>query len=131
VRMSCSWKRLPKMTDPTGATPAGADLVFVVTTLADAAAAERLVHSLVDEGLIACGNLIPGITSIYRWKGSVERAAEVLVVLKTPASLVGPLFERIAELHPYELPELVAFSVDTVSHAYSAWVRQETNEVSA
>jgi len=124
-------KRPLKMNDSMGTSSAGADLVFVVTTLNDVAAAERLVHSLVDEGLIACGNLIPGVTSIYRWKGSVERAAEVLVLLKTPVSLVEPLFARIAELHPYELPELVALSVETVSHAYSAWVRQETNEVSA
>jgi periplasmic divalent cation tolerance protein len=109
----------------------GADIVFVVTTIDDAAAAERLVHGLLDEGLIACGNVIPGVTSIYRWKGEVERAGEVLIVLKTRVTLVEALFSRAAELHPYELPELVALPVHTVSHAYSAWVRQETNEVSA
>jgi periplasmic divalent cation tolerance protein len=108
-----------------------AGIVFVVTTLDDGDAAERLVQRLVEEGLIACGNLMPGITSIYRWKGVVERATEILVLMKTREALVEALFARAAELHPYELPELVALPVHTVSHAYSAWVRQETNEVSA
>jgi periplasmic divalent cation tolerance protein len=121
------------MTEAGGALPAapGAEIVFVVTTVDGMGAAERLVHSLLDEGLIACGNLLPGVTSIYRWEGAVERAPEVVVLLKTRATLVEPLFARAAELHPYELPELVALPVQTVSHAYSAWVRQETNEVSA
>jgi periplasmic divalent cation tolerance protein len=119
------------MSDENGAGLAGEDLIFVVTTLADAAAAERLVHTLLDDGLLACGNLLPAMTSIYRWKGSIERADEVLVLLKTRSSLAEPLFARIAELHPYEVPELVALPVAKVSHAYSAWVRQETNEVSS
>jgi periplasmic divalent cation tolerance protein len=119
------------MNEANGAGLAGADLIFVVTTLADAAAAERLVHTLLEDGLIACGNLLPAMTSIYRWKGSIERAGEVLVILKTRSSLADPLFARIAELHPYEVPELVALPVAKVSHAYSAWVRQETNEVSS
>ncbi len=108
-----------------------AGIVFVVTTIDDTAAAERLVHGLLDAGLIACGNVLPDITSIYRWKGEVERAGEVLIVLKTRETLVEALFARATELHPYELPELVALPIHTVSHAYSAWVRQETNEVSA
>ncbi|MBA2669372.1 MAG: divalent-cation tolerance protein CutA [Gemmatimonadetes bacterium] len=119
------------MNEPNGAGFAEAGLIFVITTLADAAAGERLVHTLLDDGLIACGNLLPGMTSIYRWKGSIERADEVMVILKTRSSLADPLFSRIAELHPYEVPELVALPVAKVSHAYSAWVRQETNEVSS
>jgi periplasmic divalent cation tolerance protein len=119
------------MSDSVGAELAGADLIFVVTTFEDAAAAERLVHTLLDDRLIACGNVLPAMTSIYRWKGSKERAEEVQVILKTRSSLVDPLFARIAELHPYEVPELVALPVAKVSHAYSAWVRQETNEVSS
>jgi periplasmic divalent cation tolerance protein len=119
------------MNEPNGAGFAEAGLIFVITTLADAAAGERLVHTLLDDGLIACGNLLPGMTSIYRWKGSIERADEVMVILKTRSSLADPLFSRIAELHPYEVPELVALPVAKGSHAYSAWVRQETNEVSS
>lgn len=122
------------MSDPEGAAAAShgpGELVVVMTTLSDAEAAERLVHTLVQERLIACANLVPGVTSLYRWEGAVERAAEVLVLMKTPASRVESLFARVGELHPYELPELVALSVDAVSHAYCGWVRQETNEVSA
>jgi periplasmic divalent cation tolerance protein len=118
--------------EASGFSAAGAgELVFVVTTIDDVEAAERLVQRLLDEHLIACGNLVPGITSIYRWEGAPERTEEVLVLLKTRATLVEPLMARTSELHPYELPELVALPVQTVSHAYSAWVRQETNEVSA
>jgi periplasmic divalent cation tolerance protein len=119
------------MNDSSGAAFAEAELIFVVTTLADVAAAERLVHTLLEDGLIACGNILPAMVSIYRWKGSIERADEVLVILKTRSSLADPLFARIAEHHPYEVPELVALPVAKVSHAYSAWVRQETNEVSS
>jgi periplasmic divalent cation tolerance protein len=107
------------------------ELVVVLTTLADGESAERLVHRLLDERLIACGNLVPGITSLYRWQGGVERASEVLVLLKTRRELVAPLFSRAAELHPYEVPELVALPVNAVSPAYEGWVKQETNEVSA
>jgi periplasmic divalent cation tolerance protein len=119
------------MIEGAGVPAADPDLVVVVTTLDGRAVAERLVHQLIEEQLIACGNLIPGMTSLYRWKGAVERATEVLVLLKTPRAKLEQLFRRVAELHPYELPELVVLSVEAVSHAYAGWVRQETNEVSA
>lgn len=106
-------------------------LVLVLTTVPDVETGERLVRALIDERLAACGNLLPGVTSIYRWEGSVERAAELLVLLKTPGSRVRALFQRVAELHPYELPELVALPTHAVSEAYSRWVRDETIEVIA
>lgn len=108
-----------------------AELVICITTAPDAQVADRLVSQLVDERLIACGNLVPGLTSIYRWQGAVERAGEVMVLMKTPSSLVERLFSRIGELHPYEVPELVALPAAAVSSAYCRWVQQETLEVSA
>jgi len=110
---------------------AGDDLALILTTLPDAAAAERLVRALVEERLAACGNLLPGVVSIFRWNAEVQREEEVLVLLKTPPALVERTFRRIAELHPYEVPELVSLSVDSVSNAYCRWVRHETIEVSA
>lgn len=115
----------------TDAPDAGGDLALILSTLPDAGAAERLVERLVQERLIACGNLLPGVVSIFRWNEKVTREEEVLVLLKTPRSRVEEAFRRIAELHPYEVPELVSLSADTVSHAYCRWVRQETIEVTA
>jgi periplasmic divalent cation tolerance protein len=115
----------------TGEREGASELALVLSTLPDRAAAERLVAQLVEERLIACGNLLPGVVSIFRWSDAVQREEEVLVLMKTPPSLVERLFQRIAELHPYEVPELVSLSVDAVSNAYCRWVRQETIEVSA
>ena len=107
------------------------DLVVVLTTVPDRETGERLVRTLVEERLAACGNLVPGLTSIYRWEGKVETAGELLVLLKTPAERVDELFERVGEMHPYENPELVALPTRAVSEAYSRWVRDETIEVNA
>ena len=106
-------------------------MVVVLTTLPDARRAEELVARLVQERVIACANIVPGLLSLYRWEGEVAREEEVLVLCKTVRSRVEALFGRITELHPYELPELVALSTADVSEAYCRWVRQETIEVSA
>jgi periplasmic divalent cation tolerance protein len=105
--------------------PAPDDLMVVLTTLPNAEVAERLVHTLVEERLVACGNLVPGLISVYRWQGEIAREAETLALLKTSRDRLGPLFERAAELHPYEVPELVALSADEVSRAYGQWILQE------
>lgn len=112
-----------------GAVQRDEELVLVLSTLPDAAAAEEFVGRLVEERLIACGNLLPEVLSIYRWEGRVQREKEVLVVMKTSRSRVERLFQRIGELHPYEVPEIVGLSADAVSNAYGRWVRQETIEV--
>lgn len=109
----------------------GADLVLVLTTVADAATGERLVGTLVDERLIACGNLVPGVLSLYRWQGEPMREEEVLVLMKTAPARVPELFARVEALHPYEVPELVALPVAAASSAYCRWVGNETTEVSA
>lgn len=106
-------------------------LALVLTTVADLEAGERLVRQLVEERLAACGNLVPGLVSIYRWGGEIAREGELLVLLKTRASGVSALFRRVEQLHPYEVPELVALPVDAVAEAYGRWVRQETTEVNA
>lgn len=115
----------------TEAAGASEELVLVLTTVPDQKTGDELVRALVAERLAACGSLLPGLTSIYRWKGSVESSAELLVLLKTPAARAPALFRRVAELHPYEVPELVALPTHAVSEAYSRWVRDETIEVIA
>ncbi|CAN5688591.1 MAG: divalent-cation tolerance protein CutA [Gemmatimonadetes bacterium] len=104
------------------------DLTVVITTVPDAAAGERLARQLVEERLIACANLIPGLTSVYRWEGAVQTEAELLMLMKTPAAGVERLFARAAELHPYEVPELLALPVATGLEAYCRWVAAEVGE---
>jgi periplasmic divalent cation tolerance protein len=105
------------------------DVAVVLTTAPDRATAERIVSQLVDERLVACGNLLEGMTSIYRWRGAVETTPELLVLLKTRRARVEDVFRRVGELHPYEVPELLVLPAAAVSSAYSRWVREETTEV--
>jgi periplasmic divalent cation tolerance protein len=93
-----------------------------LVTLPDAAAAEALVARLVEEGVVACGNIVPGLTSIYRWQGAVERASEVLVVFKTTAGGAERLVRRVPELHPYDVPEVLVLPVETGNGPYLQWV---------
>ena len=103
-----------------------ARLVFM--TAPDAAVAEKLVYALVEERLAACGSIVPGVVSLYRWNGVVQRDAEVLVVLKTVAARVESLGSRIRELHPYDVPEMVSVRIDAGLPEYLAWVAQSTRE---
>ncbi|HEX2076411.1 MAG TPA: divalent-cation tolerance protein CutA [Longimicrobium sp.] len=102
------------------------DLVVALSTAADVEQAARIGRALVEERLIACANLVPGLTSIYRWQGEVQTEAEVLIVMKTRRALVDRLKARLPELHPYEVPELVVAPVMDGLDAYCRWVRDET-----
>jgi periplasmic divalent cation tolerance protein len=99
------------------------EVQLVLMTAPDAGTAERIVRTLVEERLIACGNIVGGVTSIYRWQGVVERGAEVLVMMKSTAAMVPQLMARGAELHPYEVPEMLVFPVGAGYPPYLAWVR--------
>ena len=103
-----------------------AELRAVLVTAPDAACAERIGRALVDERLAACANLLPGVRSIYRWEGAIEEADEVLLVLKTRAAQVDALAARVAALHPYDVPEVLALPVAGGSARYLSWVREET-----
>jgi len=112
-------------------TVAAADAVrIVLMTAPHAEVAERIVMTLVDERLAACGNIVPGVVSIYRWEGAVQRDAEVLVVLKTTAERVPAVLERAAALHPYEVPELLVVDVAAGLAQYLQWVAASCSEQS-
>jgi periplasmic divalent cation tolerance protein len=102
------------------------EIVVVLTTMPDAAAAETLANTLVEERLAACVNVHAPMTSFYRWQGRVEREAECQLVIKTTAGGLGMLEQRVKELHPYELPEFVILAA-TGSRQYVAWVEEETS----
>jgi len=103
-------------------------LVVVLTTAPDREVAERLATSLVEERLVACGNIVPGVTSIYRWEGEVHNDSEVMLLLKSTHQLVAALRERIAQLHPYDLPEVLVLPVAEGTDRYADWVRGEVRE---
>jgi periplasmic divalent cation tolerance protein len=102
------------------------DVRVVLMTAPDRATAESLGEALVRERLAACANVLPGITSWFWWEGELERAEEALVVLKTRAERVGELLARAAELHPYDVPELLALPVEAGLPAYLEWVGRES-----
>ena len=100
---------------------------IVFCTCPDAATASHLARTLVDERLAACVNVVPGVTSIYRWQGAVSEDAEVLLVAKTRRSLVERVAARVKELHTYELPETIALPIAAGSARYLEWLEKETS----
>jgi periplasmic divalent cation tolerance protein len=98
-------------------------------TVPDVEVGERLVRTLVEEGVVACGNIVPGLTSIYRWKGAVERDAEALVILKLMEDAVPRLLTRAPELHPYEVPEVLVLPVIAGHGPYLDWLAESTISV--
>jgi len=98
----------------------------VLMTAPDGETAERLGGALVEERLAACANVLPALTSIYRWEGQVERAAEALLILKTTQERTAALRERAVELHPYEVPEFVVLEVSEGHGPYLDWVVRES-----
>ncbi|MFV1987978.1 MAG: divalent-cation tolerance protein CutA [Gemmatimonadota bacterium] len=99
------------------------DVRVALVTGPDAATMRDIVRTLVRERLIACANVLDGVTSSYRWEGEVEEASECLVVLKTTVDRVPALEARLAGLHPYDVPEFIVMRVDEGSEAYLDWVR--------
>jgi periplasmic divalent cation tolerance protein len=84
--------------------------------------AERIVTTIVNEQLAACGSIVPGVTSIYRWQGAVQTDREVLVLFKTTRAVLPALMTRVAALHPYDVPEVLALPVTAGLEAYTSWV---------
>ena len=100
----------------------GIEVVLALTTAPDETTAARLAQALVERRLAACVNVVPGIRSTYRWKGEVQREDELLLLIKTTRAGIAPLKAALAEIHPYELPELVVMDVADGSPAYLEWV---------
>lgn len=101
------------------------DTRVVLMTVPDLHTAEAVAGNLVAARLTACASILPGVTSLYWWEDEVQRSSEVLVVMKTPAECVAALISRAAELHPYDVPELLALPVENGLSTYLAWVGRE------
>ncbi|WP_045726703.1 divalent-cation tolerance protein CutA [Xanthomonas sp. GPE 39] len=103
-------------------------LRLLFSTCPDPACAARIARTLVDERLAACVSRLPGLHSTYRWQGTVEQAEEVLLLIKTAADRLPALRQRLCELHPYAVPELVEVEVADGLPAYLQWLHAETRE---
>lgn len=96
--------------------------LVVLSTFPDADKAAEIARVLVDERLAACVNLVPTVRSIYRWQGAIQDEAEALAVIKTTAERYPALASRLAELHPYDVPEILALPLDDGHAKYLAWL---------
>ena len=100
--------------------------VVILTTFPVDRDVEPFARTLVEERLAACVNVLPAMTSIYSWKGSIEKSDEHQIVIKTSSSRVRDLETRLKALHPYEVPEFVVIPIVEGSHDYLAWVAENT-----
>lgn len=99
-----------------------ADVVVVLCTLPNPEKAAEIARVLVEEQLCACVNIVPAVRSIYRWQGAVQDDSEALAVIKTTRDAYDRVAQRIVQLHPYELPEVIALPLVAGHAPYLAWV---------
>jgi len=97
--------------------------VVVLVACPDRPVAEGIARALVEERLAACANLLPGVTSIYRWEGTLSQESEILLLIKTRRERLSGLARRVKALHPYSVPELIALPILAGSTSYLKWVR--------
>ena len=100
--------------------------LLVYCTCPDHDSALRIAQALVDRQLAACVNLVPGLTSVYRWQGQRETAQEVLLLIKTRQAVYPELEAALLALHPYELPEIIAVPIEAGLPAYLSWIETGT-----
>jgi periplasmic divalent cation tolerance protein len=98
------------------------DHCVVLTTVNNMNEARTIARALVEERLAACVNIIPGLTSIYRWQGQICEDSELLLLIKTQAARVAALRARLVHLHSYEVPEVIALPITAGSAPYLAWL---------
>jgi periplasmic divalent cation tolerance protein len=99
-------------------------VLLAVSTFPDRETADRIAHTLIEEKLAACANVIPAVHSIYRWKDKIETAGEVIALFKTTPERQAAFQEKLRSLHPYEVPEIVFVPVAGGLPAYLRWVAE-------
>jgi periplasmic divalent cation tolerance protein len=99
---------------------------IVYTTIDNLQDARKIAHSLIDEQMVACVNIIPNIESIYKWKGKIEENNEYILIAKTVDENVGKTIERIKNLHTYELPDIIVIPVIGGLQSYLDYIDKET-----
>lgn len=102
-------------------------MLLVMTTITDIDKGKLLARQIIEEQLVACCNIVPGVTSIYRWKNELCEDQECLLVMKTVETRYIQLSKFILQQHPYETPELIAFPITKSTQEYLSWVIKETS----
>jgi periplasmic divalent cation tolerance protein len=102
--------------------------ILVFTTLGDVDDAQALVRRLVSSHLVACGTVIPSVRSVYMWEGKLQDESEALVLLKTRRELWDELEKTVRDLHPYDVPEILALRVETGLPEYMSWLMGQTGD---
>ncbi|MGO8944936.1 MAG: divalent-cation tolerance protein CutA [Syntrophobacteraceae bacterium] len=102
------------------------EISIVLVTAGSAGEAAAIGRTLIEERFAACANIVPGIRSIYRWKGKICDEQEFLIIIKTRTSLFEAVQKRVKELHSYEVPEIISFPVARGLPQYLEWVQAET-----
>ncbi len=102
--------------------------VFVYTTYPSIVEAEQAGRALVERRLAACVNILPGMISHYWWQDAIERAEEVVMIIKTRAGLAEPVRAAVKEMHSYTTPAVLVIPIETVDPDYHAWIAAETRE---
>ena len=103
------------------------DYIVVFVTAPENEAAE-LARTLVEERLVACVNIVPGLRSFYWWQGKVEDEPEVLCIMKTRSELFASLRDRVRELHSYEVEEIIALPIIAGNQPYLEWIKENTQQ---
>ena len=101
-------------------------LLVALSNAPDLATARQIARTLLEERLVACVNVLAPCTSLYRWQGAIEETIEVPMLIKTTRRRWAEFESRFRELHPYEVPELIALLPDAVLPAYANWAISET-----
>ena len=96
--------------------------IVVLCAVGSAGDAERISQAMVEQGHAACVNVVPGVTSFYRWKGEVARDAEWLMIMKTTAARFEALREALVKMHPYDVPEVVELPIERGHTPYLEWI---------
>ncbi|MGR9052479.1 MAG: divalent-cation tolerance protein CutA [Gammaproteobacteria bacterium] len=95
---------------------------LILCNCPDLVVARRIADTLVENGLAACVNILPGLTSVYRWQDQIESAEEILLLIKSRADYYAKLETAVRQLHPYELPEIIAVPIDQGLPDYLRWI---------
>ncbi|MDZ4263591.1 MAG: divalent-cation tolerance protein CutA [Pseudomonadota bacterium] len=102
---------------------------IILSTCPDIASARTIATAVVEQGLAACVNIVPGVESIYQWQGAIEQSNELLLIIKTQTECYAALEQMILTLHPYELPEIIAVPLTTGLPAYLSWIDANLKQI--
>ena len=98
------------------------DYIIILVTCKDKQEAEKITQTLLNEHLIACGNIVNPVTSFFHWSGKIDKAEECLIVMKSRLDLFSQVADRVRGLHSYEVPEILALPIVEGSEAYLDWM---------